>query len=341
MTIWLVRCGGDSAYEQTAIADKIVGIGWGALGDLAELTEREDIRLRYIETHPEESPKQVQTNLAQVFAFRSRIQIGDIVALPLKGEPTVAFGRVVGDYKYVPDAHPYVKHQRSVEWIGSPVPRSSIDQDLLYTLGAFLTVCQVKNNDAENRLTRLLDIVSSSALRPSLENAEEFSQDDDESAAVDLEKFSADQISKRIAERFFGHALSELVGEILRAQGLTVLISAAGPDGGVDVLAGSGAFGFDEPKIAVQVKSGKQVVDAPTIRELQGTMKAFKATQGLLVSWSGYTPPARKEARQDFFGIRLWAADDVVKNFIDNYDKLSEEVRSEVPLKVIHTLMID
>jgi restriction system protein len=341
MTIWLVRCGGDGAYEQNALAENIVGIGWGTLGDLSNLHERDEIRARYIEAVPNESVKQVQTNLAQVYAFRSRIQIGDIVALPLKGEPMVAFGRVVGDYRFVPNAHQYVMHQRNVEWIGSPIPRSSIDQDLLYTLGAFLTVCQVKNNDAENRLNKILGLNLHSNAVTTSKFDEPQSSDVDESIIVDLEEVSADLISKRIAERFFGHQLSELVGAILEAEGLTVLVSTAGPDGGVDVLAGSGPFGFDEPKIAVQVKSGKQVVDAPTIRELQGTMKAFKATQGLVVSWSGYTPPARKEARQDFFGIRLWAADDLVKHFIDSYEKLPEHIRSEVPLKQIHTLILD
>ena len=82
------------------------------------------------------------------------------------------------------------------------------------------------------------------------------------------------------------------------------------------------------------------MVDAQTIRELQGTMKAFKATQGLVVSWSGYTQPARKEARQDFFGIRLWTSDDLVEHFIDSYEKLPERIRAEVPLKQIYTLIL-
>lgn len=341
MTIWLVRCGGDGAYEQNALAENIVGIGWEAIGDLSSLSERDQIRSRYTEAFPKESVKQVQTNLSQVYAFRSRIQIGDIVALPLKGEPTVAFGRVTGDYRFVPNAHQYVKHQRNVEWIGSPIPRSSIDQDLLYTLGAFLTVCQVKNNDAENRLVKLLgiDLQSNAAISPKSDETQ--GSDLDEEIIVDLEDVSTDLISKRIAERFFSHKFSELVGAILDAEGLTVHVSPAGPDGGVDVLAGSGPFGFDEPRIVVQVKSGKQVVDAPTIRELQGTMKMFKATQGLVVSWSGYTQQARKEARLDFFGIRLWAADDLVKHFIDSYEKLPEHIRAEVPLKQIHTLILD
>ena len=35
---------------------------------------------------------------------------------------------------------------------GGDIPRSNFDQDLLYSLGAFLTICEVKRNDAEKRI---------------------------------------------------------------------------------------------------------------------------------------------------------------------------------------------
>ena len=50
-----------------------------------------------------------------------------------------------------------MRHQRSVEWISDGIPRDVIDQDLLYSLGAFLTVCQISRNDAERRIKALLD----------------------------------------------------------------------------------------------------------------------------------------------------------------------------------------
>jgi restriction system protein len=49
-----------------------------------------------------------------------------------------------------------VRHQRSVEWIVDAVPRDAIDQDLLYSLGAFLTICRIKRNNAELRIRALL-----------------------------------------------------------------------------------------------------------------------------------------------------------------------------------------
>jgi restriction system protein len=80
-----------------------------------------------------------------------------------------------------------------------------------------------------------------------------------------------------------GHELAQLVGDILRAEGFVTTVSPAGPDGGVDILAGQGSMGFDGATLAVQVKSGQ--ADAPTLHELQGVMSNFGATRGLLVCW--------------------------------------------------------
>ena len=155
----------------------------------------------------------------------------------------------------------------------------------------------------------------------------------------DVEQFSRDQIRKVIEQKFSGHALAILVGEILKAEGFTVLVSPTGPDGGVDVLAGSGVTGFEEPKIAVQVKSGSIVVDAPTLRELQGTMTNFGATNGLVVSWGGFNQAAIKDARKTFLSLHTWNSDDIIDHVTANWESLPEEIRATLRLKQIWTTL--
>ena len=336
MALWVVRCGGDGSFEQEALAESIVGIGWGKLGDLSKISTREEVQELYARTHPDESIKSQQNQVAQVFAFRSRIAQGDLVALPLKNSPSIAFGRIKGDYKYTPNAHGFVKHQRNVEWIRE-IPRSSMDQDLLFSFGAFLTVFQVKRNDAEFRVQALL----SGTKPPSTDVPKNLISEEDEELVenFDVEQFSRDQIRKVIEQKFSGHALAILVGEILKAEGFTVLVSPAGPDGGVDVLAGSGVTGFEEPKIAVQVKSGSVVVDAPTLRELQGTMTNFGATNGLVVSWGGFNQAAIKDARKTFLSLHTWNSDDIIDHVTANWEKLPEEIRATLRLKQIWTTL--
>jgi restriction system protein len=333
MTIWVVRCGGDSNFEQEAYDQGIVGIGWGALGDISKFETIEELRSHYAVSHPHEKPRTQIACSTQVFAFSKKMQKGDLVSLPIKSLGAIAFGKIVGDYKYVPGVHQYVSHQRKVEWIGEPIPRSSISQDLLYSFGAFLTVFQVTRNDAENRIRALL-----SGKKDSLNLIGASTSDPDGiDEQVDLESVARDQIRKLITQKFTGHALARLVGEIMRAQGYVVQISPEGPDGGVDVLAGSGSSGFEAPRIAVQVKSG--VVDAPTVHQLQGTMKNFEATNGLIVAWGGFNSAALKEGRRLFFSVKMWDSDDLIKQLFDNYDRLSDEIKIEIPLKKIWSLL--
>lgn len=335
MTLWVVRCG-DGANEQEPIAKNIVGIGWSALEDLKQLTEREQIQELYTKTYTSESIAQIRTNVAQIYSFRTRIQVGDYVALPLKKSASIAFGKVTGEYEYVKDAYNFLIHQRKVKWIRE-IPRNQIDQDLLFSFGAFLTVFQVKRNDAESRIEMMLTGKSrpKSTFETSIENEDDHVVEEN----FDIEQFSRDQIRQLIAQKFAGHALANLVGEIMKAEGYTVQISPAGADGGVDVLAGSGPSGFEEPTIAVQVKSGNIVIDSSTLRDLKGTMQDFGASKGLVVSWSGFTSQALKDVRKSFLTIHTWNSDDIIDHLTSNWDKLPEEIRATLRLKQIWTIL--
>ena len=261
MTLWLVRCGSRGEGENYAFTNNVVGIGWPELGDLSAVHSLEAVKQRLGEQYPDAKQSRITNWAGQIDAFTRRIKEGDLVALPLKTAPAVAFGRVRGGYRFDVKAPEQIRHQRSVQWIREDIPRSEIDQDLLFSLGAYMTVCQIKRNNAEKRIEALL------AGKPAVESAPHKvpSDEGDGSAPVDFDRLSRDQISKRIAARFNGHELAQLVGEILRAEGFVTSVSPAGPDGGVDILAGQGSMGFDGAMLAVQVKSGAQQADAPYV----------------------------------------------------------------------------
>ena len=105
------------------------------------------------------------------------------------------------------------------------------------------------------------------------------------------------------------------------------------------MLAGRGGLGLEAPRICVQVKSGVTSADVTVLRTLQGTMSSFGADYGLLVSWGGFTGPARKEAQQSYFKIRLWDQGDLVDALFSVYDKLRADIRAELPLERIWTLV--
>src|SRR6202022_2614292 len=113
---------------------------------------------------------------------------------------------------------------------------------------------------------------------------------EDEDQTVNLELIARDQIERRISSVFTGHAFTNLIAAILTAQGYETHVSPPGPDSGIDIVAGRGALGFEEPRLVVQVKSGDTNVDHPTLQSLLGCVQDTQADHGLLVSWSGFKP---------------------------------------------------
>lgn len=342
---WLTRAGSIGQYEQLALDNDLVAIGWGELSDLAGLT-REQIAERIREQHPDAGKPKVSNWTGQLNAFVHGIQPGDLVVLPLKTRPMIAIGTVKGDYAFRPELEPDARHTRSVDWISRDVPRTAVGQDLLYSLGAFLTVCRVARHNAAARLAAL----AATGMDPGYEEATDpavtdtgVEADEAESTGTrsDLEQDARDAINKLIAKRFPGHELSKLVAAVLQAQGMTTFVAPPGKDGGIDVMAGSGPLGMDSPRICVQVKFTNAPVSASVIRELDGVAARIGAQQSLLVSWSGITIDAEREIRTLFFRTRVWTADDLFRELTAVYDKLPEEMQAELPLKRIWTLAIE
>ena len=204
-------------------------------------------------------------------------------------------------------------------------------------MNSALTVFKVYRNDAENRVNQILALTP---LAPEVttENAEAEIEGDD---TVNLEETARDEILKFIQDKFKKHDLARLVNAVLKAQGYKTEVSPPGPDGGVDILAGSGSLGFDQPRLCVQVKSGGGAEGQKTFNELLGVVSKFASQQGLLVSWGGFTNPVKLDARKDFFRIRLWDQGDVVDAVLQNYGRLDDEIKAELPLKRIWVIVND
>jgi len=328
MSVWLVRAGSYGERETLALEQSLSVVGWEEMPDLTPIRSQEALADLIRETYPDAGKGRVSNWTGQLWSFRERIQKGDLVVLPLKKQSAIAIGTITGPYAFRSDLPADAQHTRATAWLKTDIPRSKFDQDLLYTLGAFLTVCQVKRNNAE---VRIKAIVAGQTPPPLVVQEGE----EEGAAPVDLELYAQDDISAFISQKFKGHELARLIDEILRAQGYQTFVSPEGADGGIDIVAGSGPMGFDSPRVGVQVKSSDTPVDVKVLRELQGALKNFGADQGLLVSWGGFTAPLLKEARRLHFELRLWDAGKIVDNLLRFYDQLSPEIQTDLPLKRI------
>ena len=328
MSLWLVRAGKHGEQEDKVIEKNIAAIGWLKLPDLSSINSREQLKTLYEQTYPDTKKMAVINNVSQVWAFLRRIKEGDLVVLPLKRRAAIAIGEVTGPYEYRTDITENIRHTRPVNWMRTDLPRTAFSQDLLYSFGAFMTVCQISRNNAEERVRKILE--GKIEQLPEVEEPEKID---------DIEQAARDQILEHINQEFKGHALARLVEAVLKAQGYVTRRSSPGADGGVDILAASGPMGFDKPYLCVQVKSSDSPVDVTAFRNLQGVIKSFGADQGLFVSWSGFNMKVHEEAKRSFFTIRLWDSGDLVEAIFKYYEKFDDELKAELPLKRIWCLV--
>ena len=331
MSLWMVRAGRFGAQEDVALREGVATIGWDEMPTLSGVKSKEELEKLYVKTYPDAKKNAVANMVGQIWTFMSRIKKGDLVAIPLKKQAAIAIGRVEDDGYEYKEITENVKHIRRVKWIKT-IPRTAFDQDLLYSFGAFMTVCEIKRNEAEKRVKELLEKKDFQIDVPTPPEASE-------EGAIDIEQYARDEIVKFIGRKFKGHDLARLVEVVLKAQGYKTLTSAPGPDGGVDILAGAGPLGFDNPKICIQVKSSASPVDVKVLRELQGVMSKVRAEQGLLVSWGGFNNKAIQEARDAFFSIRLWDSGNLIEAIFKHYEHFDDELKAELPLKRIWGLV--
>lgn len=341
MSLWLTRAGRNGEYEQKFLEEKKVYLTWGNLNhDLTKPRDKSELQSVLSEHYPEAKSGKIINHSGQIWAFAKRMEVGDWIVLPSKQKASIHIGRITGEYKYNAAAGSPYYHSRSVEWIETDIPRTNFDQDLLHSFGAFMTICQIKRNEAESRVKKM-EKNSWKSVSPKFMVEEEATDDSAESSGFyDIERLARDQLTKLLAQKFQGHELSTIIEEILKAKGYETFKSPPGPDKGVDILAAPGSMGFGDPKICVQVKSGDTPVDRPTMDQLIGTMRNFRAEHGLLVSWAGFKTSVMKEQANQFFQVRLWDSDKIVEELLSVYDKLDDDLKAEIPMKSVWTLSI-
>ena len=339
MAIWLIRAGAHGAYEQKFIQENRVYVTWDNLNiDLSKLPNRSDLTETMTKLYTEVKPKAIQNWVSQVWPFCHEIDKGDLVVLPLKSQPAIQIGEVTGDYQFEPLGPSPFYHWRSVKWIGEAVPRTNFGKDLLYSFGAFMTICRIQRNNAEQRITKMRNNgwkPENMAMSTKLSTKSASGLDNEN---VDLEELARDQISQLVSAKFKGHGLTRLVEAILKAQGYTTYLSPEGADGGADILAGAGPLGFGKPRLCVEVKSGDAPIDRPAVDKLLGAVTKFGAEEGLFVSWSGFKSNVQKEMAASFFRIRLWTQKELLEALFSQYDSLDEDIKAELPLKRIWTI---
>lgn len=337
--LWMVRLGRFGEMEQRALGSGELVTGWD-VDDLSAANSRADILKTLEAAYPEEASGTLQNWSVQLNQLKNGISDGDLVVVPLKTTGQLAIGQIKGEYLHTDGTHP----GRKVDWLVTDLPRDAVKQDLLYSLGATQTVCGITRNDAAMRFAALAktrkDPGPSLSLGDGLKAAAPGSgainaEIPAEEPATALPRVAQDQLERFIQANFVGHAFTELVAEVLRAQGYQARVSPPGADRGIDIVAGQGPLGFSSPSLVVQVKSGSVVVDQPTIQSLLGCIADTHADRGLIVSWSGINSAVRQRLNELYFRLRVWGREEFLAALLSVYEHLPDEVRAALPLQRI------
>ncbi|OWY32775.1 restriction endonuclease [Herbaspirillum aquaticum] len=334
MSIWLIRAGSHGEYEHKFIQENRVYVTWDDLDvDLSKMSGRSELTAAMTQRYSEAKPKTIQNWVSQVWPFAHEMKIGDLVVVPLKSQPAVYVGEITGDYQCQPSGPSPFFHSRAVKWIGEAIPRTHFGKDLLFSFGAFMTICRIKRNSAEQRIAAMRSNGWKAETLAAATKATASASNDEETADSDLDELARDQIASLISARFKGHGLTRLIEGILKAQGYTTYRSPEGADGGADILAGSGPLGFSAPRLCIEVKSEDSPIGREPVDKLLGAMTKFNADQGLFVAWGGFKGNVQKEMASQFFRLRLWTQKEILEQLFEQYDRLDEDLKAELPLK--------
>ena len=341
MAVWVIRAGTMGENEEFALRNSVHSVGFGMEQSVADFSDRNSLREFIQKTQYPDSVHRAAQSASQLWRFAYELKMGEMIVLPRKQPRVIAVGKIVGDYFYDHDkSQAPLPHARKVEWIVRDVPRANFDSDLLRSINGNGTIFRVNRNNAEGRINW---VVSAYLGNEQIDNEVDVPVPDattielpyeyDDASVLDLEQEIRDRIIGRIRQRYQRHDLETLVDEILKVEGYVTLKTEAGADGGADILAGSGALGFDSPKLCVQVKSSAENVGIADYNRLQGTLDTFDADYGLLVSSTGFTREVIRENRRGFFKVRLWGPDELVEKLVETYERLPQSIRSDIPLE--------
>lgn len=156
----MVRAGARGQREQQALENGQLLPGWPAVNiDLSDFDTQYDLRTELRSIYGEaESERTLGSWAGQMWRFVNGMTDGDVVVTPMKSNwGMVAIGRIIGPYRFDPEAAPGCQHTRPVEWSPALQQKDSLGPDLQASLGALPTLCELSRNDAAERFSSVFE----------------------------------------------------------------------------------------------------------------------------------------------------------------------------------------
>lgn len=324
--MWMIRGDAGRLYDDFR-EQKIAAIGWSQIAEQATPgVSRQALTHAYLAAEPGIKEGTAISGASQVFRFVNEVKEDDDVVTYSPATRTYLVGKFKSPSQYnAGGAENGMALIRSVEWKMEEVDRDLLSIASKNSLGSTLTVFKVPDFARQELLA--LAAGKPSTINPVLEKLNDEQLDDPLKGLSDI-------AFERIKDQINGlgwEEMQELVAGILRAMGYKTTVSSVGADRGKDILASPDGFGFQQPRIVVEVKHRNGRISSPQIRSFLGGR--HKDDRGLFVSTGGFTKDAYYEADRANVPLMLWTLEELARALMDNYQDTDMATKQLVPLK--------
>jgi restriction system protein len=325
-TTWMVRASDGGRLIGEFKAKNIAAIGWREVGSLKSVTERSAILDLAKNAYPEMSKSQFLSGGSQLARFRNELQVGDQIVTYDSAMRTYSIGTITGEYDFDANLIESLPNFRKVKW-EAEISRDSLSVETKNSLGSTLTLFRLPDEAS----AEIEAILKKGPTAPEI--IVEIDSADEDTLRKDMQsrahEFIKDKINKLDWEQ-----MQELVAGVLRAMGYKTQVSPAGADRGKDIIASPDGFGFEQPRIIVEVKHRKAAMGSQEIRSFLGGR--HKDDKGLYVSTGGFSKDALYEADRASIPLTLMDLDSLVNAITAHYENMDMETRVLVPLAKIY-----
>ncbi len=156
MAIWLCRAGRIGEYETKFMEEKRIYCTWDNIPvSLDTFSNKQDLQQYFLDNDADLKLKTAINWTSQVWPFGHEMKKDEWVILPSKTKPVIHFGKIIGEYEYNPNEQNPFYHSRKVDWFALDIPKAKFEQDIIFSLGAFMTICRIKQEDRIKNIVNL------------------------------------------------------------------------------------------------------------------------------------------------------------------------------------------
>ena len=330
--VWMVRSEGGSLYD--IFKDwNVVAIGWEQIAQFAiQGLNKQELQKKYMEAEPYIKKGNAISSSSQVWRFINEMEIGHWVVTYSPTNRTYLLGKISEKAQYHPEwVEKNMSLARKVIWEKREIVRDQLSSICKNSLGSISTVFEL-SKEATEELLQLKNNPKSKVYEYDFMALE--LHEEQENLYFEESKSKAFERIKDTINKLDWDDMQELVAGILRAMGYKTLVSSKGADRGKDIIASPDGFGFEHPRIVVEVKHRGVQMKSENIRSFIGGR--HRDDRGLYVSTGGFSKDAKYEAERANIPVMLWSLEELTKALLKYYDSVDLETRQLVPLKRVY-----